>query len=72
MMSDLVDIRHAKGLTQFSLAVAAGVSLSTVSNFEAGRCVPSPRIRRKLADAYGVTIEQIAAACEQQHEPTAA
>jgi transcriptional regulator with XRE-family HTH domain len=59
MMSDLVQRRRAKGKSQVTLAVECGVSLSTLASFEAGRCIPSPRVAALLADAYGVSIDDI-------------
>jgi transcriptional regulator with XRE-family HTH domain len=64
MMSDLIQRRHAKGMSQQAIAFAAGLSVSTVQKFEGGQSNPSPRVARLLADAYGATIEEIYAAAK--------
>lgn len=59
-MIDPKQLREARNLTQVELAVREDLSVSTVSRFEAGRLSsPSLRTRRKLAHAYGVSIDQI-------------
>ena len=58
------DIRESQGRSQTDFAVAAGISMATVSAFESGRVSNfSPRIRRRLADTYGVLITDIEEAC---------
>lgn len=58
------DIREAQGRNQYEFAIAAGVSLATVSAFESGRVSSfSPRIRRLLATAYGVPLREFDDAC---------
>jgi transcriptional regulator with XRE-family HTH domain len=45
------------------MAIKAGVSEGTILNFEAGRLRPSMKTRRKLAAAYGLTVEQVRIIC---------
>lgn len=49
------DIRAMKGWTRRSLALAAGVSLRTVENWESGRNVPDRRAR-KVLEAFWIEI----------------
>jgi transcriptional regulator with XRE-family HTH domain len=60
MRSDLKQTRESLGLTQMDVAVKADVSIGTVSGLESGRIkYVSMRVARKLANAYGVTAEQV-------------
>ncbi len=60
-------IRESQGRSQTDFAVAADLSIATVSAFESGRVSTfSPRIRRRLADTYRVDIAEIDAACGVQ------
>ena len=52
--------RATRGLTQFQLAAAAGVGLSSVTNIEAGRQEPRISLAARLAQALGVTVGDIA------------
>ena len=53
-MNELKAFREARGLSQTQLAVRAGLSNSTVSEFERGERKPWPRARHALAEALGV------------------
>lgn len=46
------EIRESLKLTQMEMAFRAGVSISTIQAFEAGRLNPQPRIARRLEAAY--------------------
>ncbi len=46
-------------LSQEELAARIGVSRKTISTIEVGRFVPSTTIALKLAQAFGVTVEDI-------------
>lgn len=51
------DSRVRAGLTQAQLAVMAGVSVATVSNFETGlRKNPRLEVLQKIANALGVDV----------------
>lgn len=52
-------LREEHGWKQIDLAYHAGVSLSTVSNIEAGQQDPRISIARKIADTLGVTVDAI-------------
>jgi DNA-binding XRE family transcriptional regulator len=47
-------LRHAKGLTLKDVAGEVGIADTTLSNFEAGRTDPSPKLLKALADFYNV------------------
>lgn len=48
-------LREARGWNQMELAYRAGVSLSTISNIEAGQQVPRVTLARHLAEILGVS-----------------
>jgi transcriptional regulator with XRE-family HTH domain len=51
--------RLALGWTQFDLAVASGVGLSTITNAERGARVPKAAALIALAHALGGTVEDL-------------
>jgi DNA-binding XRE family transcriptional regulator len=52
-------LREEHGWKQIDLAYHAGISLSSVSNIEAGQQDPRISIARKIADALGVSVDAI-------------
>ena len=52
--------RVTRGMTQFQLAAAAGVGLSSVTNIEAARQEPRISLAERLAQALGVAVGDIA------------
>jgi transcriptional regulator with XRE-family HTH domain len=50
-------------------ARAAGVSVSTMHGYEAGRSMPSVRVLARLAAFYGVSLDRL---CRHMGEDTAA
>jgi transcriptional regulator with XRE-family HTH domain len=57
----LRELRTAAGLTQQTLAVKAGLSVSVVAHIESGR-IPDPRLStlRALAKALGASLDELA------------
>jgi molybdate-binding protein/DNA-binding XRE family transcriptional regulator len=51
--------RQARGLSQQQLAGMAGVSRQAVSAVESGNCDPSLRVALALAQALGLTVEEV-------------
>jgi putative molybdopterin biosynthesis protein len=51
--------RQARGLSQRQLAGMAGVSRQAVSAVESGNCDPSLRVALALAQALGMTVEEV-------------
>jgi XRE family transcriptional regulator, regulator of sulfur utilization len=58
---NLVNLRHARSLTQDGLAKAAAVPRSTVANLESGTGNPSLAVLVKVAGALGVPIDELLA-----------
>jgi len=58
---NLVSLRHARGLTQGTLAKAAAVPRSTIANLESGAGNPSLAVLVKVASALGVPIDELLA-----------
>nr|WP_315437920.1 helix-turn-helix transcriptional regulator [uncultured Pseudomonas sp.] len=56
---NLIYLRGEKNLTQQELGDAIGVSPSQISRYEAGQAMPRKTMLRKLADALGVSVEQL-------------
>ncbi len=57
-------VRRALGLSQVALAAAAGVSLATVQNVEAGRSNPALGTLRSLLLPLGLDLEVVPAAAD--------
>jgi transcriptional regulator with XRE-family HTH domain len=55
----LIALREAKGLSKSELAVEAEMSLSYLSEIEAGKKSPSISVIAKLATALGVNIHAL-------------
>ena len=58
-MRTLRQLRDAMGYTQLSLAIKLGVTPSTVYNWERGTAEPRARQLGQLADALGVTADEV-------------
>lgn len=68
MMAELLKVvrQSRDGMTQMGLAVKSGVSISTIVNIENNRQIPSIHVARKIADALGVSVYDIAWPTEEQ------
>ncbi len=58
-MSSLKDLRRAAGLTQHALAVEIGALAAQVAGWEAGRSSPSIKYVKPLAQALGVSTDEV-------------
>jgi XRE family transcriptional regulator, regulator of sulfur utilization len=56
---NLASLRHARGLTQATLAKAAGVPRSTIANLESGEGNPSLAVLVKVATELRVPIDEL-------------
>src|ERR1700741_1864973 len=56
---NLATLRHVRGLTQDTLAKAAGVPRSTIANLESGEGNPSLAVLVKVAGALGAPIDEL-------------
>lgn len=52
-------LRESRGLQQKELAIEPGISQPTVSDWEAGRKVPSAKSTMKLAKYFDVSVEYL-------------
>ena len=59
MNNNLHRLRELRALSQRELAALAGLSVTTVNRIETGQHKPMPRTVRKLAEALGVTPEEL-------------
>lgn len=57
--NNLESIRKEKGLTQVELAAKLNVQQSTISHIENGERNPSAELLCNLAEALGVTIDEL-------------
>jgi transcriptional regulator with XRE-family HTH domain len=58
-MESLRRIRKENSLRQFEVAELVGLKNQTYSRYELGQRKPSLAVLRKLADLYGVTIDEL-------------
>src|SRR5437764_3156227 len=58
---NLMSLRHARALTQETLAKSAGVPRSTIANLESGEGNPSLAVLVKVAHTLGVPIDELLA-----------
>lgn len=71
---DLIKRRVAAGYSQVGLAERLGVDRATVQRWESGERTPQPRTRPGLAQALGITANELAtllAAPDAQQRPPA-
>ncbi len=59
MDSNLRRLRELRALSQRELAARAKLSVTTINRIETGQRRPMPRTIRKLAEALGVTPEEL-------------
>lgn len=59
MKNRMEEKRKAQGLTQQQLAVLLGVSRQTIISLESGKYNPSILLAHKIAQTFGVRIEDI-------------
>jgi transcriptional regulator with XRE-family HTH domain len=59
-------LREERGLTQEELASRAGTTFGTVSRIESAKSAPAWWTVRKIADALGVSMAELAAAVEAE------
>ncbi len=58
-MATIAELRKARRLTQFELAGLVGVRPESIHKWETGRAVPYDRNIRKLAEVFGVEMDDI-------------
>lgn len=59
--------RARRNITQEELAVLAGVTRKTINTIETGRFVPSTTLALKLAQVFGLRVEDLFVLEERQH-----
>jgi transcriptional regulator with XRE-family HTH domain len=59
-------LREERGLTQEELASRAGTTFGTVSRVESAKSAPAWWTVRKIAEALGVSIAELAATAESE------
>jgi len=59
---NLIELRHARSLTQDALAASSTLPRSTIANLESGDANPSLAVLVKVAGALGVPIDELLAA----------
>lgn len=58
-MKSLKNLRKKRNLTQKDVADAIGITFQTYSYYETGRTKPTPETLCKLADFFGVTVDEL-------------
>jgi len=61
MNANVRRLRELRALSQRDLAALAKLSVTTINRIESGQRKPMPRTVRKLAEALGVTPEELLA-----------
>ena len=59
MKNRIEEIRKVRGIRQEDFAKAVGVSRQTISSLETGRYNPSIFLAYKIAQYFGMTIEEV-------------
>lgn len=59
MKNRIEEIRNSRGIRQEELARLMGVSRQTISSLENGRYNPSIMLAHKIAQYFGMTIEEV-------------
>ncbi|MGA2164346.1 MAG: helix-turn-helix transcriptional regulator [Solirubrobacteraceae bacterium] len=60
-------LREDRGLSMEALAYRAGITLNTITRLELAQSEPGWMTVRKVADALGVSLAELAAAIETEH-----
>ena len=55
--------RQDAGLTQMQVAIGLSIHVSTVNGWESGRAAPRRRQWPQIAELFGKTVAEVAAAC---------
>ena len=63
-------LRRAQGYTLASLAERVGTSGPQIAMWQRGRCVPKLRHARRLAEAFGLTLDQLLDGVELDEQPS--
>ena len=59
MSSKLTELRLQHGMSRYEVARRTGLTLTTITNIESGRVVPSSSTRRKIAELFGANPDQL-------------
>lgn len=59
MKNRIEELRNSKGISQEEFAKRMGVSRQTISSLENGRYNPSIMLAHKIADYFGMMIEEV-------------
>lgn len=59
MYKKYVELRDAKGITDYEVAKCTGIGKSTFSDWKAGRSKPGVEKISKIAKYFGVSIEEL-------------
>lgn len=59
MYQNYAKLRDEKGLKDYDVAKLSGVATATISNWKNGHYTPKIPKLRKIADALGVTVDEL-------------
>ncbi|MBQ8382318.1 MAG: helix-turn-helix transcriptional regulator [Clostridia bacterium] len=54
-----VQLLQKKNMTGYRLAKITGLSQGLISDYKSGRCVPSAAASTKIAEALGITVDEL-------------
>jgi transcriptional regulator with XRE-family HTH domain len=68
LVQTIRELREARGWTQFELAIKVGVQPTTIYTWESGKKMPMIPQLRKLAEAFGVSMDDIITEAERKKQ----
>lgn len=71
-MVGLAKLRREQGLSQHELATKANMLQQAISDYEVGKKEPTLNTACRLAEALGVSVDQVAQALREQKEQVTA
>ena len=67
--SNIIKLRTGAGMTQAELGAALNYSDKTISKWERGEAIPDAYVLRRMADMFGVTVDEILSAHDKWAPP---
>jgi len=69
-MATIQEIRLRRGMSQSGLAIKSGIALSSIQKYEAGQREPVASRLRAIAEALGVSMDELDMVRSTRREPS--